>query len=121
MNARDEVLLRDMLDAARDAQRFTTGRTRQTLQAERMFALALVKAIEIIGEAASKVSPETRALLPQIPWKDIIGMRNKTIHDYRSINYSIVWETATNGIPALITELEKLLPPEDSETSLPNE
>jgi len=115
MNERDEVLLRDMLDAARDAQNFIVGRTEETLTTDRMFSLALVKALEIIGEAAGKVTSETRASLPQIPWKSIVGMRNRTIHDYRNVNFGVVWQTATLRIPELIVELEKLLPPENSE------
>ncbi|MCC7450737.1 MAG: DUF86 domain-containing protein [Anaerolineae bacterium] len=117
MNDRDKVRLRDMLDAAHDGAAFATGRTRHMLDTDRMFAFALVRAIEIIGEAASRLSPETRQGLPQIQWQAVIGMRNKIIHDYVSVDYNIVWDVATNDLPNLIGELEKILG--DSEQSDP--
>ncbi len=80
-----------------------------------MFALALVKAIEIVGEAASKISAETREAFPQLPWKGVIGMRNKVIHDYRNVDYDIVWETVVLRIPELVQELQRILPPETGE------
>lgn len=110
MNERDETLLRDMLDAARDAVAFTTGRDRAMLDDDRMFSFALVRAIEIVGEAAGRVSLETRDALPQIPWRNIVGMRNKIIHDYRYVDHDIVWDVATLNLPQLIDELESILP-----------
>ena len=77
----DVVRLRHMLDAAREAIAFGAGRTSDDLARDRVLTLALVKCIEIIGEAA-KVSAETRASAPQTPWSDIIGMRNRLIHAY---------------------------------------
>jgi uncharacterized protein with HEPN domain len=117
MNDRDEVRLRDMLDAARDGVSFTAGRTRPMLDTDRMFAFALVRAIEIIGEAASRLSPETRTALAQIQWQAVIGMRNKIIHDYVSIDYNIVWDVATSDLPNLIGELEKILDESDHGSS----
>jgi uncharacterized protein with HEPN domain len=81
MNKRDEVRLRDMLDAARTAQEFMEGIDRPVLDSDKMRKFALVRAIEIIGEAASHVSQKTRAALTQIEWKPIIGIRNRVIHD----------------------------------------
>ncbi len=69
-----------MLDAAREAVTFASGRTATDLAQDRLLALALVKCIEIIGEAESKVSPDTRRELDRIPWVDIVGMRNRLIH-----------------------------------------
>jgi len=68
-----------------------------------------VKLIEIIGEAASKVSTDGRSALPEIRWDDIIGMRNRLIHAYYDINRDIVWETATQNLPPLIRQLERAL------------
>jgi uncharacterized protein with HEPN domain len=109
MNERDEVRLRDMLDAAHDAQSFVAGRTRQMLDTDRMFAFALVRAIEIIGEAASRITEETRQALPEIQWRSVIGMRNKIIHDYISVDNNIVWDVATSDLPILIIQLEKII------------
>jgi uncharacterized protein with HEPN domain len=109
MNERDEVLLRDMLDAARAAQRFAAGKTRQMLDSDEMLAFAIVRAIEVVGEAAGRVSEETRTLLTAIPWKNIVGMRNRLAHDYLHVDYDIVWRVAHDQIPVLITTLEDIL------------
>jgi uncharacterized protein with HEPN domain len=115
MNVRDEIRLRDMLDAARTAQEFMEGKDRTHLSSDKMLKFALVRAIEIVGEAASQVSQQTRATLTQIEWKPIIGMRNRVIHDYGSINLTTVWEVVNFDIPKLIAELEKILPPVETD------
>jgi uncharacterized protein with HEPN domain len=109
MNERDEVRLRDMLDAASKAEKFIVGKSRESLDIDDLLAFGLVRAIEIIGEAASRVTPETRQTSPQIPWKDIVGMRNKVIHNYNDVDYNLVWDTVTLDLPPLIVELEKIL------------
>jgi uncharacterized protein with HEPN domain len=110
MNARDKVLLRDMLDTAMQAQTFIDGKTRADLEANNMLiGFALVRAIEVIGEAASKISPETREKQNIIPWKNIVGMRNRLIHDYSHVNYDIVWDVVTLQISELIPELRRIL------------
>jgi len=110
MNAADQVRLRHMLDVAREAGRFMDGRTKDDLAADRMLLLALVKEIEIIGEAASRVNSETRAELPSIPWNDIVAMRNRLIHAYFEVDLSIVWATLTSNLPLLIEQIERLSP-----------
>ena len=82
MRKDDTIRLRHMLDAAREAVAFAADRGREDLGRDRMLALSIVKCIEIVGEAASRVSGETRALVSQIPWQDIVGMRNRLIHSY---------------------------------------
>ncbi len=96
-----------MRDGALDAIRFIKGRTREELQTDRMLLLSLVKSIEIIGEAASKISAESRNELPDIPWKDIITMRNRLIHAYFDIDQNVVWDTVTADLPPLVATLEK--------------
>ncbi len=110
MNEADQVRLRHMLDAARAAASFVEGKTRADLETDLMFAFALVRAIEIVGEAASRISKEEQQNYPQISWKNITGMRNKIIHDYFDIDYDVVWETVRLRIPELIVELEKIIP-----------
>ncbi|HVU13950.1 MAG TPA: DUF86 domain-containing protein [Phototrophicaceae bacterium] len=112
MNERDETRLRDMLDAAHKARSFAEGKTRRELDHDEMFAFALVRALEIIGEAASKVSQETRGSYPEVRWTEIIGMRNKIIHDYLNVDNRIVWDVVTDDLPVLIRALEAVLPPE---------
>jgi uncharacterized protein with HEPN domain len=108
MNEADVIRLKHMLDAAREALSFATGRKREDLDTDRGLSLILVREVEVIGEAASRVSQETREQLAQIPWRAIIGMRNRLIHRYNDINLSILWYTVQTSIPELIGELEKL-------------
>lgn len=112
MNERDHVRFRHMLDAARLLQKSVIGKTRASLDENELFGLGLEKAIEIIGEAAARVAPETRAQYPQLPWKVMIGMRNVLIHDYFDVDLNRVWDTVTNDIPPLIAQLEAIIPPE---------
>ena len=98
-----------MLDAAREAVMFTKDQDRKTLDGDRKLVLSLVKSIEIIGEAASKVSDERRKKMPDIPWIEIIGMRHRLIHAYFDVDLDILWSTVENNIPPLIKELEKAL------------
>ena len=109
MNESDVIRLRHMLDAAREALSFIPGRSREDLSRDRMLVLALVKEIEIIGEAASRISDESRKALPRIPWPKIIAMRNRLIHAYADVDLSIVWDTLTGALPELLRELETAL------------
>ena len=101
----DAIRLRHMLDAAQEAIAFARGRTRSDLNDSRMLVLSLVKAIEIIGEAAFRISPATRAELQDIPWDAIIGMRHRLVHAYFDINLDILWRTVTDELPDLIDVL----------------
>ena len=107
MRADDAIRLRHMLEAAEKAVDFSVGKTRKDLDTEQILVLALIKCVEIIGEAANKVSDESRQDLPAIPWADIVGMRHRLIHGYFDINLDIVWRTVTQELPALIEELRK--------------
>jgi len=98
-----------MLDAAQKVVQYVENETQDTLERDEKLALALVRLIEIIGEAASRVSPEKQADLPQIPWKEMIGMRNRIVHAYFDIYYNVVWDTATLNIPFLIEILTEAL------------
>jgi uncharacterized protein with HEPN domain len=97
-----------MLDASREAISFIASRSREDLGRDRMLALSLVRCIEIVGEAASRVSGETQALAPHIPWQDIVGMRNRLIHAYFDIDLDRVWDTVLDDPPSLIAQLEDL-------------
>lgn len=105
----DRVRLRHMLDAALEIQQYAQSATREDLNRDRKLVHALVRPLEIIGEAASQVSKELREEIPEIPWPFIIGMRDRLIHAYFSINLDIVWSTSTEDIPPLIAELSRLL------------
>ena len=98
-----------MLDSASEAVSFVKDKTRQSLDKERQLVLSLVKLIEIIGEAASKITNECRWETPQIPWKNIITMRNRLIHAYFDIDLDILWQTVIEDLPPLIDELGRIL------------
>jgi len=106
-----------MLDSAHDVVDFAQERSRVDLDSDRQLVLALVKAVEIIGEAAYQVSAETQARLREIPWDDLVGMRHRLVHAYFDVNLDILWRTATDDVPALLRVLERLLPLRPSDSS----
>ena len=114
MRAEDLVRLLHMVEAAQNAINFMSGRDRADLNQDRMLLFAVTRAIEIVGEAASKISDETRAAHDEIPWKAIVGMRNRLVHAYFDINVDVVWQTVTVEIPHLLPELVALATAERS-------
>lgn len=109
MDPSDRIRLQHMLNAANDAISFSNGRTKTDLDTDRMYTLSLVKCIEIIGEAAGRVTSETRQSVPNIPWSDIRGMRNRLIHVYYDVNHEILWQTLKQDVPPLISTLTDVL------------
>lgn len=120
MRKDDEIRLRHMLDAALEAIAFAHGRKRADLDNDRQLVLALVKDIEIVGEAATQVSEPTRQHLPQIPWEQIVGMRNRLVHAYFDINLDILWNTVQRDLPELISLLRPAIPPHHGSTPQAN-
>ena len=113
MLSEDSIRLNHMRDATREALAFVAGKTRDDLDIDRQLVLALVKSIEIIGEAAAKTSRGFKTTSTDIPWRDIIAMRNRLIHAYFDIDLDILWQTVTTELPLLLESLEALL---DEET-----
>ncbi len=111
----DYVRLHHMRDAAQKAVRFIQGKSRQDLDTDDMLALSLVKCIEIIGEAAAKITQKRQAELPQVPWSQIIGMRNRLIHAYFQVDLDIVWDTVTQALPDLISKLDEVILSEEQD------
>jgi uncharacterized protein with HEPN domain len=105
---RDPAHLWDMLQAARDAASIVADVTRERFLGDRVRLLALERSLELVGEAARRVSDTLRKKHPQIPWKEMIGLRNILAHDYGRIDHEKLYTTATNEIPKLITALEGL-------------
>jgi uncharacterized protein with HEPN domain len=101
MSPDDRVRLRHVADAIEAASQFIEGRSRNDLDRDRMLVFALVRAVEIIGEAASKVSTDGRAALPMVPWSNIVGMRNRLVHAYFDVDLDILWNTVTEALPPL--------------------
>lgn len=107
----DRALLRDMREYARKAVAATAGRTRLDLETDEILAAALERFIEVIGEAAAKVSTDMRVGLASVPWREIIGMRNRLVHGYAAVDRDIVWAVVTIDLPALIAALDREAPP----------
>ena len=110
----ENALLLDMLLAAREAQEIVHGVTFSDFGQNRTLQLAVMKAVEIVGEAASRIDTDTREQHPDIPWAGIVGMRNRLVHGYFDVNLVRVWETVEQVIPRLVTQLERLVSEEQS-------
>jgi uncharacterized protein with HEPN domain len=98
--------MRQMLDHAREAARMAQEHTRSELDSNRLLGLALLQLLLILGEAASRVSQVYREKHPEIPWGQIVGLRNRLIHGYDAIDYDILWNILTTDLPPLIAILE---------------
>jgi uncharacterized protein with HEPN domain len=110
----DTVSLRQMLDHAREARELVEGRSREDLDRDRVLSLALMQLLQILGEAASRVSEGRRNAHPGIPWSGIVGLRNRLIHGYDTIDLDILWQILTSDLPDLIPKLETILGQEDA-------
>ena len=107
----DPTRLRHMLEAAQEAIIFATGKTIDDLTRDRMLLLSLVKELEIVGEAASRISRETKAAITGITWPKVVGMRNQLTHGYFDWDVERIWETVSSDLPELVRALEAALPP----------
>jgi uncharacterized protein with HEPN domain len=105
----DGVRLRHMLDAAKQAIEFTKGKSNADLYRDAQLALALTRLVEIIGEAAKNVSPETRATLPQVPWRAIAGTRDRLVHAYFDVDLERLWQIVAADLPPLAAALESAI------------
>ena len=109
MRDEDRVRIRHMVDAIECVGLFLDGRARGDLDMDRMLLFAVLRAVEVLGEAAGRISEETRMNHPDIPWIAATSMRNRLIHGYFDVNTEIVWKTATSELPALLPRLRVLL------------
>src|SRR6202048_1102977 len=109
---RDAALLLDMLFAAPDAQAFVEGLDETGFLASPLHQNATIRSLEVIGEAAGKVSVATRTAHPEIPWREITGMRHRIIHGYAEVRLDLVWTVVEERLASLIVALEPLLPEE---------
>ncbi len=109
----DRVYLSHMLDMAYKSRLLVGETTHAGFESNEVLRLALRHLLQIIGEAASRVSDSWRAAHPQIPWAEIIGMRHRVVHDYLGIDEEIVWRTVNEDLPILIAALEQVLGDEE--------
>jgi len=98
-----------MLDHARDAVAMAGGRIRSELDTDRQLNPSLVRLLEIVGEAASRMPAQERVRYPEIPWSEIVSLRNRLIHGYDSVDFDILWQIVTDDLPPLIAVLERAL------------
>lgn len=96
---RGTMALSQMLSHAKEAVSFAQGKTREDLASDRLLNLALVRLLEIIGEAAARVPAELREQFPEIPWQQIVGLRNRLIHGYDSVDLDILWQIVSRDRP----------------------
>jgi len=116
MQKDDIVYVGHMLDTARLIAGKVAGKTRAEFDADENLRLALAHLIQTMGEAARRVSPPFQQTHPHLPWRKIIGMRHKVVHDYLHVDFDIVWDVATVNVPPLVTQLEEIVPPGSSES-----
>jgi uncharacterized protein with HEPN domain len=109
MRPEDRVRVLHMRDACQAVARFVQNKARGDLNQDEMLRFALVRAVEIVGEAAAKVSEETRQLAPKIPWREAVGIRNRLIHAYFDVDLDVLWRTAVEDMPQLLESLDALL------------
>jgi len=109
----DVAYLWDIREAAKEAVSILGDKSVEAFKQDKVVCRAIERTIEIIGEAARKVSPPYQARHPEIPWRDIIGQRNIVAHEYGQIDYNLLYKTVRQDMPALIAVLTRLLPPAD--------
>jgi uncharacterized protein with HEPN domain len=105
MQPNDRTRVNHMIDAGETVREITRGRSRSDLDTDVVLQLAVVRAIEIMGEAANHVSPIFKESHPSIPWQAIIGMRNRLVHAYFDVDQDVIWQTVTVEIPDVLAAL----------------
>ena len=110
----DAVRLRHLLEAARKAVALAAGKARVDIEADEVVQLALARLLEIVGEAAGKVTPAYRDAHSEIPWAAMGGLRNRLAHAYFDVDLGVLLDIVANDLPALVRQVEALLPGDDT-------
>jgi len=110
--SRDDTYMVDILESAKIALNYIAGKSWDEFYEDTQCQDAVLRRIEIIGEASRHISPQTRKKYPQIPWRELSMLRNLVIHQYDAVDINQVWDTAQNRLPPLVSELSKIVPPE---------
>jgi uncharacterized protein with HEPN domain len=108
--SRDDAYLYDILESSRVALEYVGGKSREEFTKDAILQDAVVRRLEIIGEAAGRVSTATQKKFPKLPWQAMKGTRNRVIHEYDSIELDIIWDIIQLDLPLLVSELEKIIP-----------
>jgi uncharacterized protein with HEPN domain len=106
---RDSVFIVQMIEAAEAALEFCEGQTAESFAGDRLVGFAVVRAVQLVGQAARGVSEELQSAHPEIPWREMIGMRNIVVHDYADVDMALVWKTVHDDLPALVARLRAIL------------
>lgn len=114
MADKDLIRLKHMLDSSKAALSFVRKRTRKSLDTNRLLVSAIIRELEILGEAAGKISQTTKDKFPKLPWKQLVGMRNRLIHAYFDVDHDVVWKTVKDYLPNFCKELESIIASFDS-------
>jgi uncharacterized protein with HEPN domain len=112
MSKDDWVYLGHMLDMSRKAIDLTDGISRAEYDQDEALRLALTHLVQTIGEAAQRVSAEFKQMHPQIPWREMVGMRNRIVHDYLSVDEDVIWGVVQQDLPPLVSLLKDIIPPD---------
>ena len=110
MEKNDLVYIGHKIDTARKASDLARGRSRKEFDSDEALGLALAHLLQVIGEAARRVSEDFRHRHPGVPWRAIVGMRHRIVHDYMAVDFDVVWDVVTNDLSVLIDELSRLMP-----------
>jgi uncharacterized protein with HEPN domain len=108
----DEALLLDMLIAAQNVREFVTDLKWEQFAQSRLHQSAVIRELQVIGEAARLISEETKTKHLTVPWGAIAGMRNRIIHEYFRVDLEIIWDIAHHDIDILVEQLVNIIPPE---------
>ena len=106
---RDSVFIAQMIEAAEAALEFSEGQTAESFAGDRLVGFAVVRAIQLVGQAARGVSAGLQAAHPEIPWREMVGMRNVVVHDYADVDMALVWKTVHDDLPGLAERLRAIL------------
>ena len=109
MKDKDLVRLKHMLDSTRSILQFLEGKQRKDLDDDRLLLSGIIRELQILGEAAGKISEKTQDLYPGLPWRQLVGMRNRLIHAYFDVDNEIIWATVNNNLPIFYEQLEVIV------------
>jgi uncharacterized protein with HEPN domain len=109
MTDKDLIRLKHMLDSGQAVLSFVKGKKRTHLKTNRLLVSGIIRELEILGEAAGKVSQKTKNMFPKLPWKQLVGMRNRLIHAYFNVDHDIIWKTVKSNLPSFCRQLEKII------------
>ena len=109
MENKDHARLKHMLDSTEAILSFIKGKRRASLDRDRLLLSAVLRELEIIGEAAGRISEKTKKKFPNLPWKELIGMRNRLIHAYFDVDHDIVWKTIREYLPSFLKQLQETI------------